>query len=483
MLTFNSRRIALGLVMTLALIALVLPTFAQDDMMMSPSVEVSDQNVLNGMVKVDFIYSPGPGFIVIHADNGEGSFGAVIGERLLSPGANYEVWVPILAEEATSTLYAMLHEDTGIAGQYEFGMTEGADGPVIVDGAPVTPAFNVAVINAHDQFVDGSFTAASITMDSAGWLVVHAGDAESFGAVLGATQVEAGTTTNVSVALEGDVTDVLWPMLHVDTGTEGEYEFGAVEGADGPVVINDAVATTPIWTIPHVRVNDQVVLHGDGMDMMDMGTILRADSVLSEGAGWLVVHADADGAPGPVAGLAPVEAGTNAPVLVELDPEVATPVLWPMLHVDDGVMGEYEFGAVEGADGPVFVNDAVLTFPVNAAPSIVYNAHVSDMGDMGSAVVIDSAVIDAPGWMVIHADDGGAPGAVLGVRALTPGLNTHIVVPIEDMDAVGSSVFPMLHYDTGEAGVYEFGAVEGADAPVFVGGNVVTGPAEVMSGM
>jgi hypothetical protein len=37
----------------------------------------------------------------------------------------------------------------------------------------------------------------------------------------------------------------------------------------------------------------------------------------------------------------------------------------------------------------------------------------------------------------------------------------------------------MLHYDTGEAGVYEFGTVEGVDGPVVFGGGPVVGPLEI----
>jgi hypothetical protein len=247
-------------------------------------------------------------------------------------------------------------------GVYEFGTVPDTDGPVIVDGAPLAPAFNVAVINAWDQFVDGSFTAASVTVDTIGWLVIHSNNEGAPGPVLGATQIQPGINTDVTVALDGDASGSVWPMLHVDTGVEGTYEFGTV-----------------------------------------------ADT-----------------------------------------------------------------------DGPVRVNDAVVVFPIDAAPSIVYNVHVNDAGD---ALVIESALIDAPGWMVIHSDNGGSPGPVLGYVALTPGWNEHITVPIADMSAVGTTVFPMLHYDTGQAGVYEFGSVADADTPVRVGGNVVVGPAEVMSGM
>ena len=63
------------------------------------------------------------------------------------------------------------------------------------------------------------------------------------------------------------------------------------------------------------------------------------------------------------------------------------------------------------------------------------------------------------------------------------GLNQHVRVELNPDDA-GSQVFPMLHYDTGEAGVYEFGTVDGTDAPVKVAGNiVVVGPLNITTNM
>jgi hypothetical protein len=262
-------------------------------------------------------------------------------------------------------------------------------------------------------------------------------------------------------------------MLHVDTGAAGAYEYGTVEGADGPVRLSNGVATTQVWTTPHMRVWPQIVTLGDGMEAASAQSV-TAKSVLSEGAGWLVIHSEADGGPGPVAGFSPVVAGLNENVVVELDPAAVTPNLWPMLHVDTGEAGVYEFGEVEGADTPVRVNDQVVTFQIAAAPSIVYQ--VADNGD--GTVTVPQALIDAPGWLVIHADNENAPGPVIGYAPIVRGLNTNITITV-DTAGMTANVFPMLHYDTGEAGVYEFGTVEGADGPVRVGDNVVTGPAEV----
>lgn len=461
---------------TLALLTLLAGSFltvsAQDDDMMDvPSVEVTDQLSLDGTVVVDSAYSEGPGFIVIHADNGEGGPGPVLGNRWIGPGWSYNIEVAIDTQGATHTLFAMLHADTGEVGVYEFGSVEGADGPVRVDDQVVTPAFNAILVHANDQLVaDGTVTVAAVVAEVDGWLVIHSGDAESFGAVVGAAQVAAGTNTDVVVEVT-DPTAVVWPMLHVDTGTAGEYEFGTVEGADGPVVVDDEVATFPIWTVPSMRVHDQIVVHGDnypGEMMMDMAPTVHAESVVSEGPGWLVIHADNDGSPGPVLGAAQVAAGTNLEVAVELSADGLTPVLWPMLHVDTGTEGEYEFGTVEGADGPVRVDDQVVTYAISAAPS-----YGNLLCEYDGATVWCDALIDAQGWLVIHADADGSPGEVLAVTPLIPGLNYAVL----DVDSGGADqVWPMLHYDTGVAGEYEFGTVDGADAPVFVGEAVVTGP-------
>jgi len=441
----------------------------------NPQVIVEDQVSTDGTVTIAQVNSAAEGFLVVHADD-DGSFGAVIGHSPLHAGANYNVVVDIDTSMATSTLYAMLHEDTGEMGVYEFGEVEGADGPVAVDGEVVTPTFTAEIVDVSDQMVDGSVMVNAVTVSQDGFVVIHAGDAESFGAVIGFAPVSAGTTTDLTVELDGDATSVIWPMLHVDTGEAGEYEFGTVDGADGPVAIDGAVATMPIWTVPHMRVSDQIVLHGDGMEMMeDMAATVTFDSVLSDGPGFAVVHVatNADDGSltfGEVIGVTALEDGLNEDVVVELT-GAATPILFPMQHVDTDAIGEYEFGTVEGADGPVVNDGQVEVKAINAAPSIAYNGTID-----GNVVTIDSATIDAPGWLVIHADNGeGSFGAVLGQAQIGTGTTNNITITLAE-DGMTDTLYPMLHYDTGEAGEYEFGMVEGADGPVTVNGNVVFAP-------
>ncbi|MEJ2208641.1 MAG: LPXTG cell wall anchor domain-containing protein [Anaerolineae bacterium] len=114
---------------------------------MTPSVEVSDQEIVNDTVTVDKVVSDGPGWIVIHADD-NGSPGTVIGHSAVQDGENLDVSVPISTTQATETLYAMLHTDAGQQGTYEF---PGADAPVSVNGQVVVQSFTVTGGLAQSQ--------------------------------------------------------------------------------------------------------------------------------------------------------------------------------------------------------------------------------------------------------------------------------------------------------------------------------------------
>lgn len=349
------------LVVVLLATALVMPIRAQS----GPAISVNDQ-VSTGTIVVASVTSDGPGWVVIRNDGGgRGSPGAPLGSAPVQAGVTDNVEVTINTALATGHLFASLHVDDNTEGTFEFGDVGGADAPVEVDGQAVQQEFVVAVIQMDEQFAteDNKVQAATIIIDGTGWLVIHSDNEGKPGPVLGQTLLKSGRNRRVSVELatEGR-TGTVWPMLHVDTGVAGEYEFGAVEGADGPVVLNENVATLPVSIEPNVKMGDQEPVAGE-----DGKLTVTADSVLSQGAGFLVIHTDNGGSPGPVAGFAAVEDGLNQGVVVVLDQADPTAVLWPMLHVDTGTAGEYEFGAVEGADGPaVDAAGNVVTFPINA---------------------------------------------------------------------------------------------------------------------
>jgi len=117
----------------------------------------------------------------------------------------------------------------------------------------------------------------------------------------------------------------------------------AQEPASLPAAAPEAVAV-----VPSVNVENQAIVE-------DSVTIA---SVVSDGPGWLVVHTDAGGQPGPVLGYSPVSDGENRNVSVLIDSSDATQTLYAMLHSDAGTVGTYEF---PGSDAPVLVEGMMVS--------------------------------------------------------------------------------------------------------------------------
>ena len=74
-------------------------------------------------------------------------------------------------------------------------------------------------------------------------------------------------------------------------------------------------------------------------------------------------------------------------------------------------------------------------------------------------VLVSEVVSSGPGWIVIHADDEGKPGQILGYSSVSKGYNNNVVVDI-DSSAVTQRLFAMLHTDKGIMGSFEFPGVD-----------------------
>ena len=97
------------------------------------------------------------------------------------------------------------------------------------------------------------------------------------------------------------------------------------------------------------------------------GTTVTIDSVDLPADGFIAIHADAGGSPGPVIGVSDLlPSGASSDVTVQLDePLTATGTVFPMVHLDTDSNGIYEFGSVDGVDGPgVDASGAVAVGPV-----------------------------------------------------------------------------------------------------------------------
>jgi plastocyanin len=147
-------------------------------------------------------------------------------------------------------------------------------------------------------------------------------------------------------------------MLHTDAGELGTWEFP--DGPDAPVKVGEQVVTPAFNITGGLAAEEEVVT--PSVTVVDQGIVdgsVTIAEVVSDGPGWLVVHAQADGKPGSILGYSPVVAGANSNVAVQVDLTAATTTLYAMLHTDAGTVGSWEFPG--GADTPVMVNDQIVS--------------------------------------------------------------------------------------------------------------------------
>ena len=120
---------------------------------------------------------------------------------------------------------------------------------------------------------------------------------------------------------------------------------------------DDAVEAPPTGPA-ELSAEDQT---GDGTEVTVASVTLPAD-------GYLVIHGDADGSPGPVIGHSDLlAAGESTDVVVTLDePLTATATVWPMAHIDTNGNGAYDFAPPDVTDdGPATFDDGeVAVLPV-----------------------------------------------------------------------------------------------------------------------
>jgi len=419
---------------------------------LTPSVTVGDQDASSGSVTIDEVIAAQPGWLAIHTTK-NGAPGPVIGHASVSVGSNEDVQVEIDLAKATGQLFAMLHIDAGYEGDYEF---PGADVPVAAGDQLVNVPFNatfplVPSVTVTDQDAsEGNVSIESVVAAAPGWLAIHVTQAGAPGPVIGQSPVIVGYNPDVSVAIDlSQATGQLFAMLHLDEGAAGVYEF---PGADVPAFAGEAIVNVPFNATfaitAAVTASDQAAADGT----------VTVDRVSAAEPGWIVIHIDVNGAPGPVIGFAPVAVGNHQNVAVEIDLAQATPTLYAMLHVDAGVAGEYNFpgddvpiiGAAgnvtlapfqlleEGASAgevEVLIVDVnfrkkEVTVPVGATIMWVYNATLphtvtSDSGLFDSGALGDggsfSHTFDEPGTFPYHCRFHGGPGgsAMSGVIIVT----------------------------------------------------------------
>lgn len=82
---------------------------------------------------------------------------------------------------------------------------------------------------------------------------------------------------------------------------------------------------------------------------------------------------------------------------------------------------------------------------------------VEDQSGDGAELTVPSVTLPAPGFVVVHADADGSPGAVIGHSELLPeGESTDVEVPLDEPLTEAATVWPMAHIDTNGNETYDF---------------------------
>ena len=213
------------------------------------------------------------------------------------------------------------------------------------------------------------------------------------------------------------------------TRSSEKHSIGRAAVAAAFIAVSLAVAPA-VWAAgePSVIAADQEVRDG---------TVTIAE-VQSSGPGWIVIHADANGKPGPVAGYAAVKDGVNAGVVVKIDTAKATPILYAMLHTDAGIVGTYEF---PGADKPVMVDGGMVSPPFSstglgirssapAVDGVVNPGEYASTKDLGSITLSVSRTVDrlflavvgkTSGWVAVGTGSQRMDGAVIFIGFVDKG--------------------------------------------------------------
>lgn len=158
------------------------------------------------------------------------------------------------------------------------------------------------------------------------------------------------------------------------TAACGDDDDTAVDGTGD----EDAGEEEPPLGPAELTAEDQT---GDGSEVTVASVTLPAD-------GYIVIHADADGSPGPVIGNSDLlTAGESSDVVVTLDePLTESATVWPMAHIDANANGEYDFHPPnDTTDVPATFEDGDV-----AVVPIEYTVEgAGDDGESASAVTVE----------------------------------------------------------------------------------------------
>ena len=112
------------------------------------------------------------------------------------------------------------------------------------------------------------------------------------------------------------------------------------------------------------KVGDDATYSIEGADQTSNGKAIKVPEAYLKEKGYIAIHSDQGGAPGPVIGVSDLlPAGEAKNVRIKLTkPLTASAAVWPMIHIEDNGNTTYDFPA---GDNPAKANDQVVVVMVD----------------------------------------------------------------------------------------------------------------------
>jgi hypothetical protein len=290
------------------------------------------------------------------------------------------------------------------------------------------PSTGPADLVFEDQMVEGSVvTVASVTLPSAGFVVLQSDASGTPGEVLGVSElIGAGTVMGVTVPLffPLEAAALIHATLHIDMDGDGQFlyeppddfiDLPATRAGGEPATAGATVELLPPLGPAAITLEDQ---RSDG------AAVVVAELTLPAG-GFVAIHADEDGVPGVILGMSGLlPEGTSTGVTVALDrPLESSQAVFAVAYVDrdgDGVAGLTDANSLDdvaqASDGGPTRATAVVTV-VKISPTVL---EVEDQEGDGTVVTVASVTLPSAGFLELRVDLDGSPGRVLLVSDLLP---------------------------------------------------------------
>ena len=124
--------------------------------------------------------------------------------------------------------------------------------------------------------------------------------------------------------------------------------------------------------------------------------------------------------------------------------------------------------------------DTTTTVAAQAPPTGPSSVTFEDQDSDGTSIVVAAVTLPADGFIAVHADNNGSPGAVIGHSdLLSAGDSTDVTVTLDEPITESTTLWPMAHIDIDRDGQYTF---EPPDNAIDVPGTTADGSIAVVAG-